>query len=58
MANCFVSRFRNSCWTQSEPPAVAGGYAVGYETLAKAECVYDVPTRYREVVLTVSKHSS
>ena len=31
-------------WAGSVPPAVAGGYAVG--------CA---PTRYREVVLTVSK---
>jgi len=39
--------------------AVAGGCAAGIsETLRKIEHVYDVPTRYREVVLTVSKSDS
>ena len=39
--------------------AVAGGCAAGIsETLTKSTGVYDVPTRYREVVLTVSKPGS
>ena len=40
-------------WKQSVPPAVAGGYAVGYR---ETERVYDVPIRYRRAVLTVSKY--
>ena len=36
-------------WTQSVPPAVAGGHAQQFDG------AYGVPTRYREVVLTVSK---
>jgi len=35
--------------------AVAGGCAAGNSEELKIERVYDVPTRYREVVLTVSK---
>jgi len=35
--------------------AVAGGCAAGNSEALKIERVYDVPTRYREVVLTVSK---
>jgi len=39
-------------WTQSEPPRGSGWVHAQHEFI---EHVYDVPTRCREMVLTVSK---
>src|SRR6185295_14022424 len=48
-------KVRNLAWTQSVPPRGSGWV---HAQLFGSERVYDVPTRYREVVLTVSKHIS
>ena len=41
---------KKDAWTESVPPAVAGGYVVDRARIRDALA----PTRYREVVLTVS----
>jgi hypothetical protein len=46
-------------WAQSEPPRGSGWVRRRqFRNINKIERVYDVPTRYREVVLTVSKPGS
>jgi len=55
----FASEVRNLGWTQSEPPRGSGWVRRRhFRNIKQIECVYDVPTRYREVVLTVSKPGS
>ena len=45
---------RNGTWTQSEPPRGSGWVPAQRFSIG----AYGVPTRYREVVLTVSKYVS
>jgi len=46
-------------WIQSVPPRGSGWVRRRhFRNINKIEHVYDVPTRYREVVLTVSKSDS
>jgi len=55
----FASKVRILGWTQSEPPRGSGWVRRRhFRNINKIERVYDVPTRYREVVLTVSKPGS
>ena len=54
-----ASKVRNVGWTQSEPPRDGGGVRRRpFRNINKIERVYDVPPRYREAVLTVSKPDS
>ena len=54
-----ASKVQTVAWAQSEPPRGSGWVRRRHlRNINKIKRVYDVPTRYREVVLTVSKPGS